>query len=227
MRSEPVLLVHGFTSSFERNWREPGWCDLLSDAGRQVIGIDLLGHGKSAKPHDPAEYADLEAGVAEALPDDGQVDAIGFSMGARVLLTLASRVPERFGRIVVGGVGMNLLAPQDNEPLALALEGKAEASQPIAQAFTRFAHGGENDPLALAAFLRRPTPSLGAVELGRITCPVLVVIGDRDFSGPAEPLVEALPDAKLKTLRNVDHLGTPNDMGFIDAALTFLDAVPA
>ncbi|MDQ1404059.1 MAG: hypothetical protein QOG03_2375 [Actinomycetota bacterium] len=227
MRSEPVLLVHGFTSSFERNWREPGWCDLLGDAGREVIGVDLLGHGKSAKPHDPAEYADLEAGVAAALPDDGQVDAIAFSMGARVLLTLAARAPERFGRIVVGGVGATLLEPPDHEPLALALEGKSEPSQPIAQAFTRFARGGDNDPLALAAFLRRPTPPLTKDELGRVTCPVLVVIGDRDFSGPGQPLVDALPDAQLKTLRNVDHLGTPNDMGFIDAALTFLDAVPA
>jgi pimeloyl-ACP methyl ester carboxylesterase len=227
MRAEPVLLVHGFTSSFERNWQEPGWCDLLSDAGREVIGVDLLGHGRSAKPHDPAEYADLESGVEASLPDEGQVDAIAFSMGARVLLTLAARTPERFGRIVVGGVGANLLEPQDHEPLALALEGKVDPSVPIAQAFTRFAHGGGNDPLALAAFLRRPAPPLGLDELGRVTCPVLVVIGDRDFSGPGDPLVEALPDARLKVLRNVDHLGTPNDMGFIDAALTFLDAVPA
>src|SRR5581483_1122143 len=77
VRTAPVLLVHGFASSFERNWREPGWVDLLADAGRSVIEVDLLGHGNAAKPHEPEAYADLEAGVAGALPADGEVDAIG------------------------------------------------------------------------------------------------------------------------------------------------------
>ena len=72
----PVLLVHGFASSFERNWREPGWADLLAESGRQVIGIDLLGHGSADKPHDPAAYAHLDESVIAALPDDGVVDAL-------------------------------------------------------------------------------------------------------------------------------------------------------
>ena len=39
-----------------------------------------------------------------------------------------------------------------------------------------------------------------------------------------EPLVDALPDARLVTLRNVDHFATPKDFGCIDAALDFLGA---
>jgi pimeloyl-ACP methyl ester carboxylesterase len=65
-----------------------------------------------------------------------------------------------------------------------------------------------------------------AADLAKITCPVLVVLGDKDFAAPAEPLVEALPDAKLHTLRNTDHLGTVTSMGFLDAALDFLEAQP-
>ena len=57
MADVPVVLVHGFASSFERNWREPGWVDLLEEEGRSVIGVDLLGHGQAAKPADPAAYA--------------------------------------------------------------------------------------------------------------------------------------------------------------------------
>src|SRR5882762_10913285 len=103
MVSEPsVVLVHGFATSAERTWRENGWIDLLSDVGRDVIAIDLLGHGKAEKPHDPAAYERLEALVAEQMPDE-PVDAIGFSMGARVLLTIAADAPERFHRIVVTG----------------------------------------------------------------------------------------------------------------------------
>jgi pimeloyl-ACP methyl ester carboxylesterase len=227
MRTAPVLLVHGFASSFERNWREPGWVDLLADAGRTVIEVDLLGHGNAAKPHDPEAYADLEAGVAEALPADGEVDAIGFSLGARVLLGLASQQPERFGRLVAGGVGNNLLTAGDHEPVARAIEGLEEPTHPLAQAFSRFAQTPGNDPKALAAVMRRPEAPLTAEQLARVTCPVLVVIGDKDFAGPPEPLVELLPNATLTVLRGVDHLGTPGDFGFIDAALGFIDAVPA
>jgi len=46
----PVLLVHGFASSAEHNWRHPGWLDLLADCGRETIAVDLPGHGTAAKP---------------------------------------------------------------------------------------------------------------------------------------------------------------------------------
>ena len=44
-QAPPVLLVHGFASSAEHNWRQPGWLDLLADCGRETIAIDLPGHG--------------------------------------------------------------------------------------------------------------------------------------------------------------------------------------
>ena len=59
--------------------------------------------------------------------------------------------------------------------------------------------------------------------LARITCPVLVVLGDSDFAGPADPLLDRLPNAELVTLRGVDHFGTPKAFAFLDAALPFLD----
>ncbi len=62
--------------------------------------------------------------------------------------------------------------------------------------------------------------------LAAITCPTLVVFGDRDFAGPGDPLVAALPNGTLRTLKNVDHFATPEAFGFIDATLEFLDAVP-
>ena len=226
MRDQPVLLVHGYTSSFERNWRDNGWVDLLEDAGRKVVAVDLLGHGNAEKPHDPRAYDDLAGHVASVLPPEGEVDAVGFSLGARVLLELASRSPERFGRIVVGGIGASVFHDGASPALADSVESGEEGTG-VGGAFGRFAHGAGQDPKALAACMRRNSPALTATDLGRITCPVLVVIGDKDFAAPAEPLAEALPDARLKTLKNVDHFGTPTAMGFLDAALEFLEAVPA
>ena len=191
-----------------------------------MIPVDLLGHGTAPKPHDPVAYAELEQRVAEVLPE-GAVDAIGFSLGARVLLTLAAERPQRFARIVVGGVGANLFREEAADAVADAIEGETTTDHPLAQAFARFAQTPGNDPKALAACLRRPSTPMTAEQLGNVTCPVLVVLGDRDEMGPADPLLEALPDATFVALRGVDHLATPGNFGFVDAALEFVDAVPA
>ncbi len=225
MRDEPVLLVHGFATSAARTWRDNGWTDLLGDVGRQVIAPDLLGHGDAPKPHDTAAYAALEPEVAAVLPDR-PVDAIGFSLGARVVLTLAVEDPGRFARIVVAGVGANLFRDSPSDLIAGAVEGGDAGANPVAQYFAGLAAHPGTDREALSACIRSPRPRLDAGSLAKVTCPVLVVLGDQAFAGPADPLVEALPDATFRPLRGVDHFATPKDFGFIDAALDFLDAQP-
>ncbi len=223
--SNPVLLLHGLATSAARTWRDNGWIDLLTDAGRQVLAPDLLGHGEAPKPHDPAAYDALEQRVLDELDANGvaTVDAIGFSLGARTILALASAHPERFGRIVVTGVGANLFRQDDPEPIARALESDDAADNPIARYFRALAAMPDADPAALAALLRRPGGlHVTAEGLLAVTGPVLVVLGDQDFAGPPEPLVEALPDARLVVLRGCDHFATPKDFRAIDATLEFL-----
>jgi pimeloyl-ACP methyl ester carboxylesterase len=221
--TNPVALVHGFATSSARTWGDNGWLDLLADAGRTTLPIDLLGHGTADKPHDPAAYDQMEALVAAQLPD-GPVDGIGFSLGARVLLTLASDQPERFGRLVLTGVGANLLRTETSDVVLRAIEGDGDPTNPVVQYFAGLAQQPGVDRAALAACLRSPRPLLTPERLARVELPVLVVIGDKDFAGPGEPLAEALPQAELVTLRNVDHFATPKDFGAIDATLDFLGA---
>lgn len=225
MAGNPVLLVHGFSTSARRTWAEPGWIDLLAEAGREVIAPDLLGHGNAPKPHDPAAYRNVEQQVAQLLPA-GPVDGIGYSAGARVLLTLAAADPSKFGRLVVGGVGASLLQPSDRSPILDALTGAGDPDDAVAQHFKALAASDGNDPQALTAFLQRDPPPLGPTELARITNPTLVVIGDQDFAGPGEPLAAALPAGELLTLRGVDHFGLPKAFTFLDRALDFLGAAP-
>ena len=152
------------------------------------------------------------------------MDGIGFSLGARVLLTLASDHPERFGRLVLTGVGANLLRTEGSDLIVRPLEGEGDPANPVVQSFVGLAEQPGVDGEALVACLRSPRPALTPERLARVQLPVRVVIGDQDFAGPGEPLVEALPQAELVTLRNVDHFATPKDFGTIDAALDFLGA---
>jgi pimeloyl-ACP methyl ester carboxylesterase len=220
----PVLLVHGFASSFERNWREPGWVDLLRDEGREVIGVDLPGHGQAAKPSEPAAYRALEESVTAALPAAGPADAIGFSLGAQLLLRAAAARPGRFRRIVLGGVGDGVFASTDPEPVARAVESgqAAEGAGPQAAALAHFALAPGNDRAALAACLRRPQAPLTEAEVAAVRVPVLVVLGEHDFAGPASRLIAALPDARLVSLPRADHFATPKDFRFVQAALDFV-----
>jgi len=219
----PVVLVPGFATSASRTWGDNGWIDLLADIGRTGFALDVLGSGSCEKPHDPAAYAAFEQHLLDRFPSE-PVDAIGFSLGARTLLTLAALHPDRFHSLIVAGVGRNLFERDaTGDSIASAIDGTGDSDDPTVRYFVQLAEAPDQDPLALAAFMRRPSAVAITPELlGRITCPVLVVLGDRDFAGPADPLMEALPGSRLVTLRNVDHFATPKDFGFIDAALGFL-----
>jgi pimeloyl-ACP methyl ester carboxylesterase len=227
-----VVLVHGWGGSFESTWQRSGFTSLLEDAGLDVIGVDLLGHGTAPKPHEPEAYADLTERVVDALPPE-PVDAIGFSLGAMTLLRLATAQPHRFHRVVLAGVGRNIFERDDAGTAAIVagLEAVASGGDPSAldntvRLFTQYAGQPGNDIAALTAVMKRPpAPAISPADCAAVTCPVLVVVGDQDFVHPGDGLAAAFPHGRCVTLRNVDHFATTDSFGFFDAALEFLDAI--
>jgi pimeloyl-ACP methyl ester carboxylesterase len=217
-----LILLHGFGSSFDHNWRQTGWIDILADFDVSVPAIDLPGHGASSPQTDAAAYADVDEQVRRALPADGLIAGVGFSAGAEMLLRLVVAEPERFDRIVLLGLGDNVFELGDPTALVAALESSEEPEDVRARLFRRLAQSAGNNPRALSAFLRRPSKTLSEDELSKVSCPVLVVLGDRDWVGPADRLVAALPSASLVTLAGVDHFATPSDFSAIDATVKFL-----
>ncbi|MCU1346591.1 MAG: putative hydrolase [Acidimicrobiia bacterium] len=192
-----------------------------------MIGVDLLGHGGNAKPHDPVDYADLTPPVLAAIEGHEQVAGVGFSLGAHTLLRLATQQPHRFEQLVVMGIGKSVLDPEPSTTIVDALEGRAAAEDRQSEMFVRYAETPGNDRAALLACMKAQRSTITAEELAAVTCPVLVVLGDKDFAGPADTLMAALPNARLVTLPGVDHFATPESFKAIDAVLEFLGALPA
>jgi pimeloyl-ACP methyl ester carboxylesterase len=226
----PVVFVHGWGGNFRDTWQKPGWTALVEDGGRTSIGVDLLGHGTAPKPHDAADYADLTTRITDAIGAAPKVDAVGFSLGAMTLLELACREPQRFNRLVVMGVGENIFRDEDEAMRGIieAVEGTAADTTNVrAQLFAQYANQPGNDPVALAAVFKRPgRRTVTVARLAAVACPVLVVIGDNDFAGPADPLVAALPNASLVVLKRTDHFATTENFAAIDAVLEFLGCLP-
>src|ERR1700677_2216693 len=218
---DSIVLLHGFASSFDHGWQQTGWVDILADFDCTAPEIDLPGHGASPRPRDPEAYADVEGdGLA---PLAGVVPAaVGFSAGGDLLLRMALAEPGGFERIVLLGVGDNVFERSDPAAIVGALGSEEEPEDVQARLFRRLAESAGNDRAALSGFIRRPREPPAAAELSSVRCPVLVVLGSRDFIGGADRLVEALPSGSLVTLAGVAHFSTPSDFGAIDATLKFL-----
>jgi len=85
-----VLLIHGFTGRAS-DWRP--FIPAITTAGYRALVVDLLGHGRSSEPSDPARHAverqaeDL-ATILRGL-DVAPAVVVGYSLGARVALRMA------------------------------------------------------------------------------------------------------------------------------------------
>jgi pimeloyl-ACP methyl ester carboxylesterase len=221
--NSPVVLIHGWAGSFRETWQKPGIDAILEDVGRSVIGVDLLGHGDSEKPHDPAAYAQLENWLLQQLPQDSPVDIVAFSLGALTVLRALLAAPERFHRVILAGIGDGVFHEPDparTERIVAGMEGRADETDTFAALFRQYGHARGNDKDALIAVLQRPREApVTNEDLAGITNEVTVVIGDKDFAGPADQLAAAFPNGRLVTLRNTDHFATPESFSFIDTIL--------
>jgi 2-succinyl-6-hydroxy-2,4-cyclohexadiene-1-carboxylate synthase len=121
-----LLLLHGFTG------RGASWGPHIS-AFRQLattIQVDLLGHGRSDAPADPArqtverQAADMAAILRRV--DATPVDVLGYSFGARVALALAVASPEVVRRLILESPSAGIADPVERRKRRLADETLAD-----------------------------------------------------------------------------------------------------
>ena len=100
--TRPLILLHGLLMSQEMH--RP-LAHELAARGNRVITVDLLGHGESDRPLEPARYstehfARQVLGLMDLLELEEAV-VMGTSLGANTTLELAASVPERLRGMVL------------------------------------------------------------------------------------------------------------------------------
>lgn len=109
-----LLLLHGFTGDTST------WTPFLDAfAGYRTIRVDLIGHGRSDSPADPARYT-MEHAVddLQALLHHLHVDRtalLGYSLGGRVALHFALEAPEMLTALVLESASPGIADPTDRE----------------------------------------------------------------------------------------------------------------
>ncbi|MEO5707895.1 MAG: alpha/beta fold hydrolase [Alteraurantiacibacter sp.] len=220
----PVVLLHGCGGSPEQAFEQAGWVEAFRAAGRQVHALHLPGHGRDGPSHDPADYADMAQALLPQFPA-GACDIVGFSLGAKLALDIAVRWPHRVRRMVLGGIGDNAFAPETvGEAAAAALEhGAGPDTPPGVRAFLATWEPSLNDPLAVAAVLRRPAnPVLDEGMVAAITTPVAVINGADDFVMTLGSRLFSALDIQPHVLPGVGHFDLTAQTEFQQIAARFL-----
>ncbi len=210
-----VILVHGWGSTPARTWIDDGLSGDLLESGVDVVAPALPGHSPDCSSS-PEDYVDLDRHLLALLPPKatgGTVDAVGFSLGAKLLLRLVSAGALRVRRLVVLGVGVNLFSVEAGDAVSRALaEGPPDGAGPGFREVIAEAWASEIDHGALEAVITRPATGMDPQDLAGLACEVLVIVGeDDDIAGDPDPLVGALPCATLVRLPGLGHTATPHD----------------
>jgi len=183
----------------------------------RVLRLDARGHGASDAPHGDYTLAMLADDVATVMDAAGiaQAAVAGVSLGGMIAMELALSRPERVSALalICTSATMDKAAWQDRITKVRA-GGTAVIADLAMQRFLSPAFTAGQPAVAesvrrnLVAMAHEGYAGAGAAirdmeliaRIGAITCPVLVVTGERDVSTPlashGESLLAAMPGAK-------------------------------
>ena len=241
MADERLVLAHGFTQT-SRSWAEVEARVADRRPHLELVALDLAGHGDAAGlRHDLVQAAD------DLVARGGAGTHVGYSMGGRIALHAALAHPDAVRRLVLIGAtagiddeaGRAERRRHDQEladrvvRLSIAAFVDEWLAQPLFAGLTDDTAQRDdrlrNTPAGLASSLRlcgtgTQRPLWG--RLGELTCPTLVLVGERDdkFRAIGERLADAIPDARLAVVADAGHsvhLEQPD--ATVDELLAFLD----
>ena len=227
----PILMIHGSGpgASTQGNWRL-----VLEPLAKHhhVYGMDLIGFGKSGRKPSPP-YFDFPLWVEQCLemirrmPGE-RVGIVGHSISGALALKLAAREPRVSHVMTTATVGAvfplseasrrTWTFPKNRDELRLTAEGLIHDKSLIDEAYlsgrekvlfsgdyeTYFSKMFEGDKLRYI-----DQAVLGAEELSKVKCEVLMLHGREDKGFPPEPLTltvgRSLPHADIVLLGRCSH----------------------
>lgn len=186
-QGEPLLLLHGGLGSIQMF----GPVLPLLAQGRQVIAVDLHGHGRTALGGREISLVHMGDDLAAVLRELGyaRVDALGYSMGGGVAFRLAAQHPQMVRRLVLVSAGY---ARDGFHPEMLPMQAQVGAAMaemmketPMYQSYAAVAPHPEDFPRLLdrmGELMRQPYD--WSADVARLTMPVMIVFGDSDMYRP-------------------------------------------
>jgi pimeloyl-ACP methyl ester carboxylesterase len=211
-------------------------------AARQVVVPELRGHGRTGDADGPITYeglADDVAGLVRHL-ELGEVDVVGYSMGAAAALQLGVRHPELVRRLVViSGAFRSDAAHQEAIDMFPSITPEMFAGSPMEEAYLRLAPEPGRFPELVEKLKTLDTTDFAWPEedIRAIGAPTQVIVGDSDVvrlehavelfrlrGGGVMGDLAGLPEAQLAVLPGTSHFMPPG-FGILDRPDRLLDAV--
>jgi pimeloyl-ACP methyl ester carboxylesterase len=192
------------------DWAKAGW--LAAFGNRPVYALDALGHGRSDRPSDRAEYSmENRAATVLKLANAERIDRFvffGFSMGGRVGFDLTASSPSRVERLIVGGMhGLEPAIDRRNLERRIAVL-RSDKWRMIERAVgARAGDGRNNHQDALALSTEAVLDWRGAESrLPGFDLPVLLYCGQQDtILEYAKSTADLLPNCTLTELPGTGH----------------------
>src|ERR671915_29615 len=178
---EPLVVLHGAYMTIDSMGEiVPG---LARD--RQVIAVELQGHGRTADVDRPLTYEQMADDTAALLRHLGiePADVFGYSMGGGAALQLAIRHPEAVRKLVLTSVSYTSdgMHPELLEMIP-TITPEVFAGSPIEEAYHRTAPNPDDFPTLVAKMKRLDMEPFAwpPEDIRGIAAPALIIIGDSD-----------------------------------------------
>ena len=210
---------------------------------RQVVAVELQGHGHTADIDRPITYEGMADDTAALLRHLGieQADVFGYSMGGGAALQLAIRHPSLVRKLVFASASYTSdgMQPELHE-ITPSIAPEMFAGSPIEAAYLEVAPNPEHFPTLVEKLKRLDmTPfAWPADDIRGIAAPTLIVVGDSDairlehavemfrlLGGGAMGDLVGLPKSQLVVLPGTAHFVPPGS-GLLDRAEWLLAMIP-
>ena len=223
----PLVLLHGGLMTIDLNW---GPLIGPLTASRQVVAVELQGHGRTADTDRPMTIEALAQDVVALLDhlSIAEADIFGFSLGGLVAYAVALAMPSRVGKLIVASADAHRppgreSAPigDDRMPTQADFRAMRDAYDAVAPDRTHFEEFAAKTSTMVHEFAGWTS------ELRSLQMPTLLIFGDRDFSPLSDvvEMFELLPNGQLAVLPGTTHVGLTRRPTEVMALITpFLDA---